>query len=203
MEKTLVIWRRFGKEHGEGQGFRVNPPEMVDAHLRAKVEMFRQTPPQEWRWWQLSDEVIVERNGAEVGMGESTLIFYLPKRHWVLMYMPAWTYLSLDWTWLVHIGDIEFDPRYDCWVFTDLFADVIVQEDNSTHRVLDLDDLADALEIGLVDVPTTARILRATQELVNLIASGGFPPRELLGHEGALQSLGWPLPDFMTAEEDA
>jgi hypothetical protein len=165
--------------------------------------MFRQTPPEDWRWWKLSDEVIIERNGSKVGYGESTLIFYLPKRRWVLMYMPKWTYLTLDWTWLVHIGNVEFDQRYDCWVFTDLFADVIVREDNVTHQVLDLDDLADALEIGLVDMPTTSRILHATQELVNLIASGGFPPRELLGHEKALQSLGWPLPNFMAAEEDA
>jgi hypothetical protein len=34
MEKTLVVWRRLGKEHGEHSGFRVNTPDVVKRHLR-------------------------------------------------------------------------------------------------------------------------------------------------------------------------
>ncbi len=40
-EETLVVWRRLGKEHGEETGFRVNPPEVVEAHLREKTLRFR------------------------------------------------------------------------------------------------------------------------------------------------------------------
>ena len=59
MKKALIVWRRTGKEHGEGS-FRVNPPMVVDEHIRGKVERLRATPEEDWRWWQLSDEVLVE-----------------------------------------------------------------------------------------------------------------------------------------------
>jgi hypothetical protein len=28
-QKTLVIWRRLGKKHGEGQGFKKNPTKLL------------------------------------------------------------------------------------------------------------------------------------------------------------------------------
>ena len=60
-EKTLVVWRRLGKEHGERSGFRKNSSDIVDRHLRAKLGAFRKVPDEEWRWWQLNDDVIVEK----------------------------------------------------------------------------------------------------------------------------------------------
>lgn len=66
-----------------------------------------------------------------------------------------------------------------------------MNEDNRTHSILDLDDLAHALEIGLIDQQQATRILRSTQELVNLIRDGGFPPRELLDCRPQLEELGW------------
>jgi len=65
MEKTLVVWHRLGKEHGEGKGCRANPPEVVEEHVCGKIKAFRQTPDAQWRWYRLSDEVLAERRDAE------------------------------------------------------------------------------------------------------------------------------------------
>ena len=84
-----------------------------------------------------------------------------------------------QWTWYIHIGQTQFDPDLGAWVFKDLFADVLLQADCRTHTLLDLDDLAQATEIGLVTSSQTASILRDTQALINLIGQGNFPSPEL------------------------
>ncbi len=190
MRKTLVVWRRFGKEHGEGSGFRLNAPEVISAHLQRKVEAFRQTPEDDWRWWQLSDEVIVEKPFADVGFGPSTLIYYLPRRDWAVVEnasLPGG--LGKEWSWYVHIGDLAYDPIYDCWVFTDFFSDVIIKEDKRTHSVLDLNELGKVFEMGLVTGTEVTRILTATQELIDLVRAGDFPPTELRGCQKMFSSF--------------
>lgn len=192
MDKTLVVWRRLGKEHGENQGYRLNPPELVDDHIRSKVEAFRQTPEDAWRWYQVSENLIVENGAKSIFTGEDTVVYYLPSKGWLLMDQPQWSTLNPKlWRWMAHIGDTTFDPKYGCWVFTDLFADVIIKQDNFSHEVLDLDDLAQAMEMGLVDQGQTIRILRSTQELVNLIRAGEFPPKEVRDCRQHLEELGW------------
>ena len=190
MEKTLVVWRRLGREHGECLDYRVNPPEVVEEHIRRKIEMFWQTPDAEWRWWQINDDVLAERRDPERPPCLENTFIYLLHRGWVLQapYDSTW---DADWRWYVHVGDIRYEERYGCWLFTDLFADMLVNEDNRTHSVLDLDDLAQALEIGLIDPQQAARILRSTQELANLIRDGGVPPKELLDCRPDLERLGW------------
>ena len=46
-QKTLIDWWRYGKEHEE-EDFRVNPPEVVAAHLDRKIAAFRTQPDGEW-----------------------------------------------------------------------------------------------------------------------------------------------------------
>ena len=82
MKKTLIVWRRTGKEHGE-DSFQVNPPTRVDAHIRSKIERIRGTLDADWRWWQLNDEVLVEIPEPGQQYKPSTRIYYLPKRHCV------------------------------------------------------------------------------------------------------------------------
>ena len=36
LHRTLVVWWRYGKDHSE-EGFRVNPPEVIAAHLDQKM----------------------------------------------------------------------------------------------------------------------------------------------------------------------
>jgi len=177
MKKTMVVWRRLGKKHGEDSGFRLNSSEVVSAHIRSKVEAFRGTPADDWRWWQASEEVIVEKPLAGVGFGPNTIIYYLPHRNWVIVEDAD---LPGRWSWYVHIGDITYDQDHSVWVFTDLFCDVIVKKDKSTHSVLDLDELGKALEMGLIANAQMTRILTDTQKLIDLVRSGGFPPMELL-----------------------
>ena len=179
MKRTLVVWRRLGKEHGEGQGFRVNPSDVVSAHIQRKVTAFRETPDDTWRWWQVTDELIVERPFAAPGFGPESLIYYLPQQNWAFVEHACFAGLGPEWPWYVHIGSTCWDQKHGCWVFTDLFCDVIVGQDLSTHSVLDLNDLARACDIGLVSGAQLTAALDSTQELVDRIRAGQFPPPEL------------------------
>lgn len=178
MEKALIVWHRFGKEHREDAQFRRNPPELVQAGLQAKAEKFRRTPPEKWCWWRVSDDLLLEKPGGGHHYGPDTRIYYLPKRNWVII-----ENIHLadrpQWTWYIHIGQTRFDPDLGAWVFKDLFADVLLQADCRTHTLLDLDDLAQATEIGLLTSNETASVLRDTQALIDLISQGHFPPLEL------------------------
>jgi hypothetical protein len=183
LAKTLVVWRRLGKEHGHGREFRLNPPSVVRSHIEAKVDAFRQTPDDDWRWWQASDELIVERPLPATGFGSETLIYYLPRRNWAIVEHARFPSLGPDWPWYIHVGSTCWEEAHGSWLFTDLFCDVIVQGDLRTHSVLDLDDLAEAFGIGLISGEQLAAALESTQELVDAIRCGRFPPAELAERE--------------------
>jgi hypothetical protein len=177
MEKTQIIWRRFGKEHGEDDEFRNNPADLVKAGLRAKAEASAQTPPDQWRWWCQDSDLLVEKPYGK-NFGPDSAIHYLPRQDWIIVeniHLPR----QPQWTWYVHIGKIEFSVDLNTWVFTDLFVDVLVQADGKTHTVVDLDDLGRAVQIGLIDTTATTHILQRTQTLLDLIGAGDFPPVEI------------------------
>jgi hypothetical protein len=180
MKKTNIVWRRLGREHGDDdQGLLINPPDVVEAHLRSKLDMQNDMSDNEWRWWETDDGVLYERPYPSSLFGPSSAIYYLPARNWVIMRHVQVRSLGRAWSWYVHVGDIAFDEALHSWVFTDLFADVALHEDGGAHTVTDLDVLAEALEMGLVSCQDMGRILRATQELVDLARAGAFPPKEI------------------------
>jgi hypothetical protein len=188
--RTLVVWRRLGKEHGEGRGFKANPPDVVFAHIQQKAEAFRQTPDDDWRWWRVSDELIVERPFPATGFGPNSVIYYLPRQNWAIIENACFPRLGPDWPWYVHIGSTCFEEAHSCWVFTDLFCDVVVQRDLRTHSVMDLNDLGRALDSGLITGVQLSAALDSTQVLVDMIRAGGFPPAELVqGRHFAAQLL--------------
>lgn len=192
----MVVWRRFGKEHGENQGFRVNSAEVVEAHIRAKLEQSITTPEGDWRWWQVSQGLIIERGrrvypGVSEDRGLQEIIYYLPQRNLALMWRPGYVNTGREWDWYVHIGSTEFDGNYDCWVFCDLFVDVLVARDCTTHGVYDLGDLACALEIGLIDPRQMSSVLMATQSVVDDIRAGKFPLDEIVAQDRLVRELGW------------
>ena len=192
MEKTLIIWHRLGKEHGETSGFRVNPPDVVARHLEEKARRFRETPTDQWRWWKVSDELIVEKpcpNGY--GFQDDTIIYYLPRMGWGIVQNFHPRALAPDWTWYIHIARMAFDRQLGAWVFTDMLADIVVNADRITHRVLDLDELALARELSLVTEAEMLDALRDTQTLADLICAGGFPPAEVTDCTETLRTLGW------------
>ena len=76
-------------------------------------------------------------------------------------------------SWYCDITDQQFNEEENAWIFTDLLVDVIVYPDGSV-RVVDLDELADALRDGLMDPSQLQITLRHTDKLLSLIYKGGF-----------------------------
>ena len=99
--------------------------------------------------------------------------------------------LGPNWPWYIDIGTTEFRADLDAWVFKDLFVDIIVQHDNISHSVLDLDDLAEVHSLGLVGGKEVEDILRSTQVLLDIIRSAEFPPEEIRNPEAFRAELGW------------
>ena len=129
----------------------------------------------------VSDNVIVEKaDPSGAGFGEDTWIYYLQAQRWAVIENHTG---DPEWPWYVHIGSTVYETDLKGWVFTDHFADVIVKDDGVSHSVLDLDDLARGLELGLVSGSTGSEILRQTQSLVDTIREGRFPPGELSERE--------------------
>ena len=94
-------------------------------------------------------------------------------------------------TWYLHICEYFYDQERACWVMKDLFTDILVSKENKLLAVLDLDDLAEAQELGLVSAVQVNRILRKTQHIVDRIRKGEFPFPEIVQGQLACRELGW------------
>lgn len=79
--------------------------------------------------------------------------------------------------WYCDIVNSEYFKEDDKYILTDLLVDVTMSPEGKT-RILDLDELAFALENGIVDMTMTADALRKLNDLLELINSGRFPPAE-------------------------
>lgn len=75
--------------------------------------------------------------------------------------------------WYCDIVDYEYDPADNSYVFRDLLADVLIYEDG-TVKVVDLDELADALEQKLITAADAASALKKLSGLLNVVYSGEF-----------------------------
>ncbi len=140
MKKTLIIWRRLGKEHGENAGYRLNPEDVVKHHLDEKQEKFQKTEGEKWSWWQINESLLVETSENTDQFITKETFYYLPHKNWLLVDNFDCRD-GLGWKWYIHIGKMAYDDMRNCWIFTDWFSDVLVMPDNVTHTVLDLDDL--------------------------------------------------------------
>ena len=77
-------------------------------------------------------------------------------------------------SWYCDIISHTWDPSANVYVFTDLLADVIVYPDGFV-RVVDLDELADALRDHLLSEDEMQKALRHLDKLLGIIYKGGFP----------------------------
>ncbi len=70
---------------------------------------------------------------------------------------------------------VEFDVNVDekSLIVTDLLADVVIYPDAS-HKVLDLDELADAYAQKLITSEQLTRSLRQLDKLLNIVQKGEF-----------------------------
>lgn len=76
------------------------------------------------------------------------------------------------------IIDTKFDECENTFTFTDLLADVIIYE-NGFVKVVDLAEIADALEDGSIGTTEVQKALRQLDALLEVIYGGRLP--ELLG----------------------
>lgn len=78
---------------------------------------------------------------------------------------PAYTYCD--------IIDTTYDNVTDSYVFTDLLADVIIENDGFV-RVVDLDELADACRLGIISNEMLVNSLHRLNSLLTIIYNGEF-----------------------------
>ena len=76
--------------------------------------------------------------------------------------------------WYCDIIRHSYDPATDTYIFTDLLADVIVYPDGRV-RVVDLDEIADALEQNRITVADAQEALRKLDSLLKVIDRDEFP----------------------------
>ncbi len=75
--------------------------------------------------------------------------------------------------WYCDIVDYAFDSSENTLIVTDLLADVIVYP-NGTIKVVDLDELADALDKGLISASLMSLCLKRLNNLLTLIYRDKF-----------------------------
>ena len=75
--------------------------------------------------------------------------------------------------WYCDIIKTKEDNANNSIIFEDLLVDVIIYKDGSI-KVLDLDELADALEHNLIDQKETLYALRTLDQLLSIIYQGNF-----------------------------
>lgn len=71
------------------------------------------------------------------------------------------------------IIDTNYDPDTDTYVFTDLLADVIIDEAGFV-KVVDLDELAEACSLGIISNDMLVRSLHQLNSLLTIIYNGEF-----------------------------
>ncbi|MFQ9150247.1 MAG: DUF402 domain-containing protein [Blautia sp.] len=75
--------------------------------------------------------------------------------------------------WYCDIVTHSYDKATDTYVFTDLLADVLVYPDGRV-KVVDLDELSEANETGLLNLENLHKALRTTNALLTEIYAGRF-----------------------------
>ncbi len=73
--------------------------------------------------------------------------------------------------WYCDIVTHTLDVENDTYVFTDLLADVVIYPDGSV-RVIDLDEVADALKNDLITKDQSVSLLSSLSSLLNIIYQG-------------------------------
>lgn len=75
--------------------------------------------------------------------------------------------------WYCDIVDFDTEDDGNTYVFNDLLVDILVYPDGHVE-VVDLEEIADALEQNLLEAPRISLALRRTNALLQLIYSGRF-----------------------------
>lgn len=77
--------------------------------------------------------------------------------------------------WYCDIVEVQYDEKVDAYTLVDLLLDIKVMAD-STLKVLDAGELAEALESNLVNIEQACRALKTMDHILRMIDDGKFPP---------------------------
>jgi predicted RNA-binding protein associated with RNAse of E/G family len=77
--------------------------------------------------------------------------------------------------WYVDIIDVLYDIESDTYTLADLLVDVKLMPDG-TLMVLDADELAEAMETGMITGKMACESLRKLDKVLKMIYEGKFPP---------------------------
>ncbi len=77
--------------------------------------------------------------------------------------------------WYCDIIDVEYESVRDEYTFVDLLVDVKIFPDGRV-RVLDVEEVADAIEAKLINEEQACSSLRKLDKLLKMIYEGNFPP---------------------------
>jgi uncharacterized protein len=79
--------------------------------------------------------------------------------------------------WYCDIIDVIHDEVKDTYILDDLLLDIKIMPDGLI-KVLDADELAIALEKGLITQEQACRALKTLDKVLRMVYRGSFPPRE-------------------------
>lgn len=81
--------------------------------------------------------------------------------------------------WYCDIVDVDYNSAEHTYVFTDLLVDVKIIPDGKVI-VLDLEEVADALENKIITQKQACDALRKLNKLLDIIYKGEFPPKPVV-----------------------
>lgn len=84
--------------------------------------------------------------------------------------------------WYCDIIEVNYNEAADTYTINDLLVDIKIMPDGEV-RLLDADELAEAIENGLITAEQACKALRTLDNLLKLIYSRAFPPVECGGYE--------------------
>ncbi|AEV67386.1 DUF402 domain-containing protein [Acetivibrio clariflavus] len=77
--------------------------------------------------------------------------------------------------WYCDLINVDYDEKLDKYVLTDLLVDVKIMPDGSV-MVLDVDEVAEAMEKGLITKEEACTALRTLAKVLEMAYNGNFPP---------------------------
>lgn len=84
--------------------------------------------------------------------------------------------------WYCDIIEVNYSEAEDTYTINDLLLDIKIKPDGEI-RLLDADELAEAIANGLITTEQVCKALRTLDGLLKLIYSKNFPPAECDGYE--------------------
>jgi uncharacterized protein len=90
--------------------------------------------------------------------------------------------------WYIDIIEVEYDAQHDVYTLVDLLVDVKLTNEG-VLQVLDADELAQAIETGLVTCKQACNSLRKLDKVLNMIYNNNFPPKECTDEDMLLGEL--------------